>query len=183
MLASQFCNYKFDVNKRCYLFFSDAGEERLSHGWRAWKPAREMVYHYLDTQQLPSNIVWKRKSYLNYNHLTSFPMALHDAYQGYFDYIDSIKSLAPNDTTTLSKQVYRKHIEIVVKDAKQEVYITGNQKSLGMWNPGLIKLKHINDSIRAIDIDCICQHYLSLLLEVGNTKQALKIPIMEIILK
>ena len=153
MLASQFCNYKFDVNKRCYLFFSDAGEERLSHGWRAWKPAREMVYHYLDTQQLPSNIVWKRKSYLNYNHLTSFPMALHDAYQGYFDYIDSIKSLAPNDTTTLSKQVYRKHIEIVVKDAKQEVYITGNQKSLGMWNPGLIKLKHINDSIRAIDID------------------------------
>ena len=24
---------------------------------------------------------------------------------------------------------------------------------LGMWNPGLIKLKHINDSIRAIDID------------------------------
>lgn len=153
MLASQFCNYKFDVNKRCYLFFSDAGEERLSHGWRAWKPAREMVYHYLDTQQLPSNIVWKRKSYLNYNHLTSFPMALHDAYQGYFDYIDSIKSLAPNDTTTLSKQVYRKHIEIVVKDAKQEVYTTGNQKSLGMWNPGLIKLKHINDSIRAIDID------------------------------
>ena len=55
--------------------------------------------------------------------------------------------------TTLSKQVYRKHIEIVVKDAKQEVYITGNQKSLGMWNPGLIKLKHINDSIRAIDVD------------------------------
>lgn len=153
MLASQFCNYKFDVNKRCYLFFSDAGEERLSHRWRAWKPAREMVYHYLDTQQLPSNIVWKRKSYLNYNHLTSFPMALHDAYQGYFDYIDSIKSLATNDTTTLSKQVYRKHIKIVVKDAKQEVYITGNQKSLGMWNPGLIKLKHINDSIRAIDID------------------------------
>ena len=89
MLASQFCNYKFDVNKRCYLFFSDAGEERLSHGWRAWKPAREMVYHYLDTQQLPSNIVWKRKSYLNYNHLTSFPMALHDAYQGYFDRVSS----------------------------------------------------------------------------------------------
>ena len=53
----------------------------------------------------------------------------------------------------LSEKKYRKHIELVVKDAKQEVYITGNQKALGMWNPGLIKLKHVNDSVRAIDID------------------------------
>lgn len=134
MLATQFYNYNFDVNKRRYFFFSDAGEERLSRGWKTWKPAREMVYRYLDTQQLPGNIVWKRKSYLDYNHLTSFPMALHDAYHGYFEYIDSIKSLAASDTTMLSRQVYRKHIEIVVKDAKQEVYITGNQKSLGLWN-------------------------------------------------
>lgn len=61
LLATQFCNYKFDVNKRRYLFFSDAGEERQSRNWYAWKPAREMVYHYLDAQQLPNNIVWKRK--------------------------------------------------------------------------------------------------------------------------
>lgn len=153
LLATQLCNYKFDVDKRRYLFFSDAGEERLPRGWKTWKPAREMVYRYLDAQQLPGNIVWKRKSYLDYNHLTSFPMALHDAYQGYFEYIDSIRSLARIDTTTLSRQVYRKHIEVVVKDPRQEVYITGNQKSLGMWNPGLIKLVHISDTVRAIDVD------------------------------
>ncbi len=153
MLASQFCNYKFDVNKLCYLFFSDAGEERLSRRWEPWKSAREMVYQYLDTKQLPNNIVWQKKTYLDYNHLTSFPIALHDAYQGYFEYIDAIKASAANDTTTLSKQTYRKHIEIVVKDANQEVYISGNQTSLGMWNPGLIKLAHVNDSVRAIDID------------------------------
>lgn len=77
----------------------------------------------------------------------------YDAYQGYFDYLDAVKALAAGDTTALSKQTYRKHIEIVVKDAKQEVYITGNQASLGMWNPGLIKLAHVNDSVRAIDVD------------------------------
>lgn len=153
LLAKQFCNYPFDTNKRCYLFFSDAGEERQSPRWEAWKPAREMVYQYLDTRRLPGNVVWQRKSYLNYDHLTSYPSALGDAYQGYFDYLDAVKTLAAGDTTALSAQTYRKHIEIVVKDAKQEVYITGNQPALGMWNPGLIKLEHVNDSVRSIDVD------------------------------
>lgn len=153
LLATQFCNYKFDADKLCYLFFSDAGEERQSDRWEPWKPAREMVYQYLDSRQLPRNIVWQRKSYLDYDHLTSYPSALNDAYQGYFDYIDAVKALAAGDTTALSEQTYRKHIEIVVKDARQEVYITGNQASLGMWNPGLIKLQHVNDSVRAIDVD------------------------------
>ena len=153
LLAKQFCNYKFDENRLCYLFFSDAGEERQSPRWEAWKPAREMVYRYLDARQLPANVVWQRKSYPDYDHLTSYPSALNDAYQGYFDYLDAVKSLAAGDTTALSKQTYRKHIEIVVKDARQEVYITGNQASLGMWNPGLIKLQHVNDSVRAIDVD------------------------------
>ena len=138
LLAKQFCNYKFDENRLCYLFFSDAGEERQSPRWEAWKPAREMVYRYLDARQLPANVVWQRKSYPDYDHLTSYPSALNDAYQGYFDYLDAVKALAAGDTTALSKQTYRKHIEIVVKDARQEVYITGNQASLGMWNPGLI---------------------------------------------
>ena len=157
LLAKQFCHYTFDTNKRCYLFFSDAGEERQSERqsprWEAWKPAREMVYQYLDTRQLPGNVVWQKKSYLNYDHLTSYPSALGDAYQGYFDYLDAVKALAAGDTTALSAQTYRKHIEIVVKDAKQEVYITGNQPALGMWNPGLIKLEHVNDSVRSIDVD------------------------------
>lgn len=63
LLATQFCNYKFDRNKKRYIFFSDAGEERIGGNWTCWKPAREMVYQYLDAKQLPSNITWKRKSY------------------------------------------------------------------------------------------------------------------------
>ena len=153
LLAKQFCHYRFDENKRCYLFFSDAGEERQSPRWETWKLAREMVYQYLDARQLPGNVVWQRKSYPDYDHLTSYPSALNDAYHGWFDYLDAVKALAAGDTTALSRQTYRKHIEIVVKDAKQEVYITGNQPSLGMWNPGLIKLEHVNDSVRAIDVD------------------------------
>lgn len=153
LLAAQFCNYKFDTNKNRYIFFSDAGEERIGGNWKYWKPARDIVYQYLDAKQLPSNITWKRKSYMDWSHLSSLPFALHDAYQGYFEYLDSINSLADKDSKILSKEVYRKHIEIVLKDAKQDVYIAGNQKALGMWNPGSIKLKHVNDSVRAIDID------------------------------
>lgn len=34
-----------------------------------------------------------------------------------------------------------------------EVYITGNQPALGNWDPAKIKMKHVNDTVRAIDVD------------------------------
>lgn len=151
LLASRFCHYTFDANKRRFLFFSDAGEERF--GWASWKPAREMVYRHLDAGQLPRNVVWRRKSYPDYGHLTSLPQALRDAYHSYFEYIDSIGSLASRDIAMLSEETYRKHIEIVVKDARQDVCIAGNQRALGMWNPCMVKLEHVNDSVRSIDVD------------------------------
>lgn len=154
LLAQQFVNYQFGMDKNRFLYFSDAGEENEPYEWTAWKPARELVYAYLTSGKIPNNVVYEQKSYTDYDHYSSFPIALLDAYKDYFLYRDSMFNVAnAQDNSTLSNETYKKHIEIIVTDPKQEVFITGNQESLGNWEPSKIKLKHINDSVRAIDVE------------------------------
>ncbi len=85
--------------------------------------------------------------------MSCFPYALHDGLMGYFQYCDSLDRY-------LSKNTYKVHIEVKIPDAADDVYITGNQKVLGDWNPGKIKMNHVSDTIRSIDVDL---HYPALL--------------------
>lgn len=144
MLADKFVNYPFVEVSRHYIFFADAAEERMQ-GWEKWQAPREEVYRYVDSGVLPVNIVCRHKSYPESGHFASFPLALQDAYKDYFSYREVADAVAGGEAIT-------KHIEVVVNNPKYEVYIAGNQASLGDWDVGKIKLEHVNDSIRAIDV-------------------------------
>jgi predicted alpha/beta superfamily hydrolase len=145
-VANDFIHHDFSKPARSeFLFLSDAAEERIPH-WENWKPAREIVYNYILQNRLPKNVTCVRTSYPAYDHMSCFPSALFDAFKSYFHYRDSVDNVT-------SSQTFHKHIELVVHNAKDEVFITGNQDVLGNWNPGLIKMKHVNDTVRAIDVD------------------------------
>ena len=144
MLANKFIRHTFDKTSRHYLFFSDAAEEKV-RGWEGWQQPRERVYQYIDSKALPQNIVCSHKSYPNSEHFASFPLALQDAYIHYFAYREAKDTLAEG-------ALFTKHIEVIVNNPKCEVYIAGNQASLGNWDAGKVKLKHVNDSVRAIDV-------------------------------
>jgi predicted alpha/beta superfamily hydrolase len=146
---------KYDYSKisaKRYLFISNSSEEK-THGWENWKPAREKLYQFYQKKTLPVNLTYRQKSYPEYDHMSCFPYALRDGLMGYFQYRDSIDKY-------LSKNTYKVHIEVKIPNAADEVYITGNQKVLGDWNPGKIKMNHVSDTIRSIDVDL---HYPALL--------------------
>lgn len=44
-------------------------------------------------------------------------------------------------------------IKVIVPNKADEVYITGNQESLGNWDPGSIKMKKISEYERSIEVD------------------------------
>lgn len=134
-----------------FLFLSDAGEERVK-GWESWKPAREELYQYYRSHPLSKFIILTRKSYSEFNHMSCYPIALHDAMTSYFQYRDSIDQF-------LSKENYKVHIELKIDNPKDEVYITGNQKALGNWIPGEVKMKKVSDTVRSIDLEL---HYPAL---------------------
>ena len=146
---------KYDYSKipaNRYLFITNSSEEKMP-GWECWKPAREKLYQFYQKNILPVNLTYRQKSYPEYDHMSCFPYALRDGLVGYFQYRDSIDNC-------LSKNTYKVHIEVKVPDAADNVYITGNQKVLGDWNPGKIKMDHVSDTIRSIDVDL---HYPALL--------------------
>ena len=144
MLANKFVKHSFDRTARHYLFFSDAAEEKIK-GWEGWQTPRDEVYRYIDSKALPNNIVCRHKSYPESEHFASFPLALQDAYKDYFAYREAKDAKAEGE-------VYAKHIEVIVDNPKYEVYICGNQASLGNWDAKKIKMTHVNDSVRAIDV-------------------------------
>ena len=146
---------KYDYSKipaNRYLFITNSSEEKMP-GWECWKPAREKLYQFYQKNILPVNLTYRQKSYPEYDHMSCFPYALRDGLVGYFQYRDSIDNC-------LSKNTYKVHIEVKVPDAADNVYITGNQKVLGDWNPGKINMDHVSDTIRSIDVDL---HYPALL--------------------
>ena len=144
-VAEELIRYDYAKASECrFLFITNSSEEKYQ-GWENWKPAREKLYKFYQEKALPANYTYKQKSYPDYDHMSCFPLALHDGMIDYFNYRDSADNV-------LSKKTYQVHIEVKTRSAADEVYITGNQKVLGDWNPGKIKMKHVSDSIRSIDV-------------------------------
>jgi predicted alpha/beta superfamily hydrolase len=147
-LAKEFIGYDFNQKKAPkFLFISDAGEERIQ-GWSDWKPARETIDEFVAKGGIPKSTVYTRRSYLDYDHMSSFVPALRDALSRYYAYRDSLSA-----GQSQTKETYHKHLELIVPKGSGEVYITGNQTCLKNWNPKGVKMKQVSDTLRVIDVD------------------------------
>jgi hypothetical protein len=69
---------------------------------------------------------------------------LNDAFEFYFKNITQI-----NEEQT-SSQLFETKIRLKVQNKTDTIYITGNQKNLGNWNPEKIKMKEISEFEREI---------------------------------
>jgi len=135
-LANEFINNDFsEMTENKFLFLSHADEDNY---WKGWKKSRERVYEFLNSKAVP-NISYVIKDYEDKTHLTSFLSAIHDGMKEYIKYIDS-----------LPIKKYNVDITIKVPNKTDEVYITGNQKVLGDWEEGRIKMDSISPFERRI---------------------------------
>ncbi len=153
-LASNFVNYKFNkLKKEKFLFISHANEDSY---WKSWKKSREKIYTFLNTTK-PSKIAFKIKGYKNNGHRTSFLPAVYDGLKEYLKYLDS-----------LPKEKYKVEIRVNVPNKMDEVYITGNQKELGNWEEGKIKMDSISPFERKISL--ILENKIQIRFTNGNSK-------------
>jgi len=136
---------KFDYTKiknKTFLYLSNA-DEGIEY-WKEWKPAREKLYNFFDTQLKNENITIKINNYPTKNHLNTFPPSLNDAFELYF------KNLTQKNEQQTSSQLFETKIRLKVQNKTDTIYITGNQKNLGNWNPDKIKMKEISEFEREI---------------------------------
>jgi len=136
----------FDFSKRKkpnFMYLSHANEG--DNYWLEWKPAREKVYGFIDGFNKNDNTTFVKNAYPSETHWTTFAPSLSDGLKAYFNYEQKqeIKFSEEDYTLTVSLRTHKP-----VKD----VYITGNQASLGNWTPNAIRMNKVSDTLHNIEL-------------------------------
>ena len=143
-LANKLINFDYSkLNKTTYLYLSNANEG--TEYWQEWKPAREKVYSYFN-QLKDDNLSVQTAEFPDNNHWNTFPPSLNKALDYY------LKNIFDIQNKELSAIEYDVTIKVKTLSKDDEVYITGNQKNLGDWNPDKIKMDITSDLEREISL-------------------------------
>ena len=142
-LSNDLINFDFaKLKNESFIYLSNANEG-IDY-WKEWKPARESVYSFFKDSIKNKNLKVEIAEYPENNHWNTFPPSLNNALKFYFGNIQK------KQESELSKEMYEVKIKIKVNDKNDIVYITGNQSSLGDWNPNKIEMKKTSDYERSI---------------------------------
>lgn len=144
-LANDFMNFDFQKIKSDKYFYICNADEGTTY-WEAWKPAYEKVYAFLRNGELSANIGYTINEFPTETHWSVIAPALIDGLKGYFQYRDK-------QPLKLSSESYQIDITVVVPDKNDDVYIVGNQTSLGDWQANKVKLLKVSDLERKISLN------------------------------
>tara|TARA_R110000868_G_scaffold163179_1_gene395320 strand:+ start:4392 stop:5543 length:1152 start_codon:yes stop_codon:yes gene_type:complete len=135
----------FDYSKiknNTFLYLSNA-DEGIDY-WKEWKSSREKLYNFYNNQLKTENITIKINEYPTKNHLNTFPPSLNDALEFYF------KNVVQRNQEENSNELFDIKIRLKVQSKTETIYITGNQKNLGDWQPNKIKMNIVSELEREI---------------------------------
>lgn len=86
------------------------------------------------------------KDFSNETHWSTFPPGLNFAFQYYFNNVFEVQQ------NELSSEAYEITIKVKVPGKDDGLFITGNQLSLGNWNPSQIKMNKKSDFERELKV-------------------------------
>lgn len=127
------------LNSRKYLYTSFVLED---NNWISSHYARDRLKAIHKTMPL-NKIKLKIDSISNKNHWETFLPGLINGLTNSFNFLDSLDS----------NKLKRIKISVKVPNKKDEVYISGNQKSLGNYQEGKIKMNIESDFVRTIELE------------------------------
>ena len=143
-LANELLNFDFTkLTTKKFLYISNADEGTTY--WQNWKPAREKVYTFLKADSFP-NLKYVIKSFPDYEHWKSFLPSLQAALTAYFPFLDE------QEAKYSTEEKYEITISVKVPRIGDELYIVGNQPTLGDWQPEKVKMLRKSDFIREIKL-------------------------------
>lgn len=149
-LANDFLKYDFTRSgepRFVYITMADEPENPSFNKSRDWGKAWYGVQDYINNGVKPAsdNLKIMTATYPNVEHDKTQLYSLPPAFGAYLSFRGECDA-TPRGTS------YPFHIEIEGNDIVGDVYITGNQKALGDWQPNVIKMKENGEHSRAIDL-------------------------------
>jgi hypothetical protein len=95
------------------------------------------VYAFFKNTLNEKNVTVEIAEFPNANHWGTFPVALNTGLQFYFENVLEKREIE------LSEERYEVKIRVKVFDEDDRIYITGNQESLGNWDPQKVEMKKV----------------------------------------
>lgn len=126
-----------------FLFISQSNE--LETFPRYWVEAYQKVSLFLDSTKDFKKYEIRTMLFPDYDHWNGFIPALTNGLNSLYYFIE-------NNPYTLDSNSREITIHLTVPNKDDEVYIVGNQESLGNWNPSKVKLNRISDLEREIKL-------------------------------
>lgn len=145
-LSKELTSFDYSKMKNSTFIYLSNANEGIDY-WQEWKPAREKVYSFFRSALKNDNLKVEINSFPNNNHWNVFPPSLNNAFKFYFE------SIQKEQDSELSNKKYEATIRLKVNDKNDIVYITGNQPTLGDWNPNKVEMKKISDLEREIILE------------------------------
>lgn len=144
-LATELINKNYtDIKTPKFIYLSHA-DEGVNY-WKAWKPAREKVYDFINESAEKEKVTFVIDSFPENNHWSTFAPSLTSGLTKYLAYCEDLEK-------ELSKETYHITITVVVQNKNDIVFITGNQSSIGNWNVKELKMNKTSDFERQIKLE------------------------------
>ena len=143
-LANDFTAIDFNrPTENKFLFISQNNE--LETFPLYWSEAYQKVSSFLDSTSDYKKYDVRKMVFSDYDHWSGYGPALVSGLNSLFYFIE-------NNPYTLNSDSKEITIHLTVPNKNDEVYIVGNQESLGNWNPSRVKLNSISDFEREITL-------------------------------
>ena len=137
-----FDSEQFETPTFFYMSHANEGED-----WPEWAEANQIAYPLLrDTLANHDFRVWIEE-YPDENHGSGYLTSVMSAMRMYVD------SIRPQQLGELSEATYEITIKVEVPEEHDEIYISGNQESLGDWAENQVKMERASPLTRQITVD------------------------------
>ncbi|WP_298143295.1 alpha/beta hydrolase-fold protein [Flavobacterium sp.] len=143
-LIRELKQFDFSTIKPYKYFYLSFANEAVS--FPEWKPAIDESFVLFESLQGKENFYVKSAKFPESNHFSSALPALTAALSTYFTQVYDRQQAQLSDTFV--------EVEVVVEvsNPKAELYITGNQKAVGNWNPAAVKMNRLSDKERSVKL-------------------------------
>jgi predicted alpha/beta superfamily hydrolase len=143
-LFMDFTHFNFAKNNEPKFIYISQANEKESFG-KKWEESYNKLYEFVEKSPNFGKYDLVLRDFPTYNHLATVLPALNDALQLLYQFIDK----NPSSPSGASKEI---SIKLTVLNKEDEAYISGNQESLGNWNPSKVKFNVVSEYERELTL-------------------------------
>ena len=141
-LADAFLKINFNKPTENKFIFISQADEDITFG-KTWMDANEKIKKFTEESENLGKYSIYFKNYPNYNHQSTVLPSLSEGLKLLVEFISKNPYQLKNELKEIT-------IKVSVQNKSDEIFIVGNQESLGNWNPSKVKFNYISEKEREV---------------------------------